>query len=151
METDLFHGNGPYFKNQLIRVLHFLKNEFLCLVCPLKECKVTFEVGKYLAVSSLVRHMYWTDWGTNARIERAFMSGTGRRSIISSNLQWPNGLAIDFNQLKLYWTDAGFDKIERSNLDGNSREVLCSNLNQITLFREAMTVLTLRCKSVLNT
>lgn len=69
-------------------------------------------------------YMYWTDWGSSARIERAFMSGTGRRSIISTSLQWPNGLAIDFRQLKLYWTDAGYDKIERSNLDGSYRQTI---------------------------
>ncbi|XP_029186888.2 sortilin-related receptor-like [Acropora millepora] len=69
-------------------------------------------------------YMYWTDWGSSARIERAFMSGTGRRSIISTSLQWPNGLAIDFRQLQLYWTDAGYDKIERSNLDGSYRRTI---------------------------
>ena len=67
--------------------------------------------------------MYWTDWGTNARIERAYMSGVGRAAIVSSSLQWPNGIAIDFTQQKLYWTDAGLDKIERSNLDGSYRQV----------------------------
>ena len=70
--------------------------------------------------------MYWTDWGSNARIERAYMSGVGRRAIISSSLQWPNGLAIDFSAQKLYWTDAGMDKIERSNLDGSYRQVCLS-------------------------
>ena len=67
--------------------------------------------------------MYWTDWGTNARIERAYMSGVSRVAIVSSSLQWPNGIAIDFTQQKLYWTDAGLDKIERSNLDGSYRQV----------------------------
>ena len=73
-----------------------------------------------------IRYMYWTDWGNNARIERAYMSGVGRRAIISSSLQWPNGLAIDFSAQKLYWTDAGFDRIERSNLDGSYRQVCLS-------------------------
>ena len=54
------------------------------------------------------------------------MSGVGRRAIISGSLQWPNGLAIDFSAQKLYWTDAGVDKIERSNLDGSYRQVCLS-------------------------
>lgn len=73
--------------------------------------------------------MYWTDWGTHARIERAYMSGVGRTQIVSSSLRWPNGLAIDFAEHKLYWTDAGRDRIERSNMDGSYRQVLgLSNL-----------------------
>lgn len=68
-------------------------------------------------------YMYWTDWGSNARIERAYMSGAGRVSIVSTSLQWPNGVAIDFAAQKLYWTDAGLDKLERSNLDGSYRQV----------------------------
>ena len=51
------------------------------------------------------------------------MSGVARRSIVSTNLQWPNGVAIDFIAQKLYWTDAGLDKLERSNLDGSYRQV----------------------------
>ena len=68
--------------------------------------------------------MYWTDWGRSARIERAYMSGVGRLAIVSSSLRWPNGLAIDFSEQELYWTDAGLDKIERSNLDGSYRQVI---------------------------
>ncbi|KAJ7384240.1 Sortilin- receptor [Desmophyllum pertusum] len=71
-------------------------------------------------------YMYWTDWDTNARIERSYMSGTGRAVIISTNLRWPNGIAIDFPAQKLYWTDAGLDKIERSNLDGSYRQTISS-------------------------
>ena len=67
--------------------------------------------------------MFWTDWGSKARIERAYMSGAGRVTIVSTNLQWPNGVAIDFSAQKVYWTDAGYDKIERSNLDGSYRQV----------------------------
>ena len=51
------------------------------------------------------------------------MSGVARVSIVSTNLQWPNGVAIDFAAQKLYWTDAGLDKLERSNLDGTYRQV----------------------------
>lgn len=69
--------------------------------------------------------MFWTDWGSKARIERAYMSGAGRVTIVSTNIQWPNGVAIDFSAEKLYWTDAGNDKIERSNLDGSYRQVQC--------------------------
>jgi len=39
--------------------------------------------------------MYWTDWGSNPKIEQAAMDGSLRRSIVTGNLGWPNGLTID--------------------------------------------------------
>ncbi len=44
--------------------------------------------------------------------------------VIGSSLESPAGLAIDWVSHKLYWTDAGTDRIEVSNLDGTMRTVL---------------------------
>ena len=52
------------------------------------------------------------------------MDGQQRRPIVSSNLVWPNGLAIDIQSQSLYWADAMLDKIESSNADGTNRHVL---------------------------
>ena len=68
--------------------------------------------------------MYWTDWGEEARIERAGMDGQGRTVLINTDLIWPNGLAIDYTTQMLYWADANLDKIEYSNVDGSGRTVL---------------------------
>ena len=78
-----------------------------------------------IVLDPVAGYMYWTDWGTHAKIERSYMTGAGRAAIVSSDLQWPNGIAIDFVARKLYWTDAGKDRIERSNLDGSYRQVNC--------------------------
>lgn len=69
--------------------------------------------------------MYWTDWGANPKIERAGMDASGRMVIISSNLTWPNGLAIDYELERLYWADAGMKTIETAKLDGADRMVRC--------------------------
>jgi len=50
--------------------------------------------------------LYWTDWGTTPKIERATLAGNGKTSIVSLDLHWPNGLTIDFDDDKLYWADA---------------------------------------------
>uniref|UniRef100_A0A3Q3ETX7 Low density lipoprotein receptor-related protein 4 n=1 Tax=Labrus bergylta TaxID=56723 RepID=A0A3Q3ETX7_9LABR len=68
--------------------------------------------------------MYWTDWGANPKIERAGMDASSRIVIISSNLTWPNGLAIDYETKRLYWADAGMKTIEFGNFDGSDRQVL---------------------------
>ncbi len=67
--------------------------------------------------------MYWTDWGANPKIERAGMDASSRIVIISSNLTWPNGLAIDYETKRLYWADAGMKTIEFGNFDGSDRQV----------------------------
>jgi hypothetical protein len=76
--------------------------------------------------------MFWTDWVSSTsqkgKIEQAWMDGTNRKSLIESQLQWPNGLSIDYIEKKLYWCDAFLDKIERAGLDGSNREV-CSIAN----------------------
>lgn len=65
--------------------------------------------------------MYWTDWGEVPKIERAGMDGTHRAMIIEKEIYWPNGLTLDYSQQKLYWADAKYNFIHRSNLDGTGR------------------------------
>ncbi len=67
--------------------------------------------------------MYWTDWGDHSKIERAGMDGLDRTVIVRTNLTWPNGLALDYDELRLYWVDAYTKKIEYSDLDGQNRKV----------------------------
>lgn len=68
--------------------------------------------------------MFWTDWGMTAKIERAYMDGEDRRTIISNGLSQPNGITIDYSTQKIYWSDSDLDKIEYSNYDGTERIIL---------------------------
>lgn len=68
--------------------------------------------------------MFWSDWGISAKIERAYMDGGDRRTIISTSLSQPNGIAVDYSSSKIYWSDSDMDKIEYSNYDGTSRTTL---------------------------
>ena len=67
--------------------------------------------------------MYWTDWGKKPKIEKAGMDGRDRVVLLRKNLTWPNGLAIDYEKNRLYWTDAGSKVIESSTLEGHDRKV----------------------------
>jgi len=62
------------------------------------------------------RLMYWTDWGVTPKIERASLDGSNRGTIVWGQLKWPNGLVIDKASQRLFWADAGLDKIETSDL-----------------------------------
>lgn len=73
------------------------------------ETRRTHGVMDFCFFSSL---MYWTDWGENPKIECANLDGQERRVLVNASLGWPNGLALDLQEGKLYWGDAKTDKIE---------------------------------------
>ena len=72
--------------------------------------------------------MYWTDWGTNPRIERADMDGQNRHTIVRENLAWPNGLTIDRPTGRIIWVDARTEVIECADLRGESRRILVTSV-----------------------
>ena len=63
------------------------------------------------SMSILIKNMLF-------QIERSWMDGSGRITIASTSLFWPNGLTIDYPAERLYWTDAKHKVIETSALDG---------------------------------
>lgn len=54
----------------------------------------------------------------------ANMDGTGVRALVSSDLAWPNGLALDRTISRLYWCDAKLTKIEYLDLLTMKRGVI---------------------------
>ncbi|XP_070547805.1 sortilin-related receptor-like [Ptychodera flava] len=77
-----------------------------------------------LTIDPLRGYMYWTDWGDQPHIRKGHMDGGRSDIIIDDNIHWPNGIIIDHQTQRLYWTDAYFDRIETANLDGSGRQVL---------------------------
>ncbi len=71
-----------------------------------------------------LRKIYWTDWGSQPRIERVSYDGTQRQILHSFNLLWPNALTLDLISQTLYWADAGLDRIECSKSDSSDRKIL---------------------------
>ncbi|XP_023703710.1 low-density lipoprotein receptor-related protein 2 [Cryptotermes secundus] len=83
--------------------------------------------------------LYYTDWGrfgTSGRIFRTTMAGSLKKAIVDKDLSQPSGLAIDYEDRMLYWTDAVREKIERATMNGTNREVLVS----ATIYPFAITV-----------
>ena len=75
--------------------------------------------------------MYWTDWGEGPKIERAGMDGSSRSIIVNTDIYWPNGLTLDYEEQKLYWADAKLNFIHKSNLDWHINT--CYILSQLVL------------------
>ncbi|XP_064646344.1 low-density lipoprotein receptor-related protein 1-like isoform X2 [Lineus longissimus] len=75
--------------------------------------------------------LFWTNWNPKKpSIQRAYLGGWDVKAIITTNIRVPNGLVIDHRAQKLYWSDAGLDKIERCNFDGSNRTVIISVMPQ---------------------
>lgn len=95
-----------------------------------------------IVVDPCYGYLYYTDWGrfgTSGKIFRTTMAGSLKKAIIDKNLSQPSGLAIDYDDRMLYWTDAVREKIERSDLEGKNREILVTATIYpfaITVFRE---------------
>ena len=61
--------------------------------------------------------MYFSDWGGQTSIERAYMDGSHRKVIVDMPGR-ANGLTIDYGEKRLYWTAIETKSIESSDLFG---------------------------------
>uniref|UniRef100_U5ER34 Putative low-density lipoprotein receptor n=1 Tax=Corethrella appendiculata TaxID=1370023 RepID=U5ER34_9DIPT len=86
--------------------------------------KEEIEIPRSIALDPIDGWMYWTDWGTSPRIERAGMDGTHRQTIVNYEVKWPNGLTLDLVRKRVYWVDAKLNTIASCNYDGTGRAVI---------------------------
>ena len=55
-----------------------------------------------IALDSLNDTLYMTDWGASCHIEKMHLDGSGKVTIVTQNLMWPNAVTIDFTEPALY-------------------------------------------------
>ena len=70
-----------------------------------------------------LRMMYWTDWGFPAIWRAPMDSGELPTRIVSTDLYYPNGIAIDLATDTIYWVDNDphTNRIESCDLQGSFR------------------------------
>lgn len=56
-------------------------------------------------------------------IGRAKIDGSNQEILINSEIEHPDGVAVDWIARNLYWTDTGTDRIEVARLNGKARKV----------------------------
>ncbi|GAB1603458.1 low-density lipoprotein receptor-related protein 4-like isoform X1 [Argonauta hians] len=89
--------------------------------------KSGLEKVRSVIVSPIERRIYWSDWGTDPKIERCGMDGSERQVIARfQEGAWPNGLALDVREKRLYWVDARANKIASMTTDGQQENILYS-------------------------
>ncbi|XP_063984190.1 very low-density lipoprotein receptor-like isoform X3 [Diachasmimorpha longicaudata] len=84
-----------------------------------------------IALNPLEGWMFWTDWGEEARIERAGMDGSHRSIIVGTEVSWPNGLTLDLVGKRVYWVDAKLHIIASCNYDGTGRRTIHYSLETL--------------------
>ncbi|KAK2724586.1 hypothetical protein QYM36_001171, partial [Artemia franciscana] len=92
-----------------------------------------------IVVHPCMGYMFYTEWGifgATGKIYRSTMAGTLKEAIVDKELTQPSGLAIDYDDDNLYWTDAVLEKIEKSDFDGKNREIII----RATIYPFAITV-----------
>lgn len=88
-----------YYIYSINRSMRLFKHLFKLLINTFLELNRQTKSFKILVCifSSILRTVYWTDWGASPKIEKAKYDGTGRQTLLNTNLKWPNGMAIDFD------------------------------------------------------
>ncbi|XP_041108807.1 nidogen-1 [Polyodon spathula] len=76
-----------------------------------------------VAYDCVDKMVYWTDI-TSPSISKASLQGGDAIPVITTDLESPEGLAVDHLGRNLYWTDSMRDRIEVAKLDGSQRRVL---------------------------
>ncbi|XP_048198183.1 low-density lipoprotein receptor [Perognathus longimembris pacificus] len=68
--------------------------------------------------------MYWTDWGTPAKIEKGGLNGMDVYSLVTEDIQWPNGITLDLASGRLYWVDSKLHSISSIDVNGGNRKII---------------------------
>lgn len=68
--------------------------------------------------------MFFSDNNPNPRIEKAFLDGKNKVSIVYKGLTSVVSLTVDTALKRLYWADFGRNTLEGSDFDGSNRRVI---------------------------
>lgn len=68
--------------------------------------------------------MYWTDWGFPAKIEKGGLNGAARQTLVSDNVEWPNGITLDMINQRLYWVDSKLHTLSSIDVAGGNRRIV---------------------------
>ena len=83
-----------------------------------------------VAVHPVKGYIYWTDWGTDPKIERSDLDGNNHMTIVNmSHVKWAASITVDNNLQRLYWTDFNKGQICSCDLDGSNIQVIIDHLS----------------------
>ncbi|XP_060087824.1 low-density lipoprotein receptor-related protein 8 isoform X3 [Heteronotia binoei] len=135
-------GKSPYlvFTNRHeIRKIDLVKKDYSRVIPMLKNVvALDVEVATNrifwcdLFYRKIYRFMYWSDWGDIAKIEKSGLNGVDRQVLVKENIEWPNGIALDLLNQRLYWVDSKLHLLSSVDFNGSNRKVLISSANYLS-------------------
>ncbi|XP_053722161.1 low-density lipoprotein receptor-related protein 2 [Synchiropus splendidus] len=81
----------------------------------------TISRPRAVAVNPKYGWLYWTDWADTPYIGRTGMDGTNVTAIITTKLEWPNALTIDYTTNKIFFADSHLSFLDFADMDGQNR------------------------------
>lgn len=63
--------------------------------------------------------------------KQRILLGSDQQDVIVSEIQDPDGIALDWISRNIYWTDTGTDRIEVARLEGGFRKVIIGKIGLI--------------------
>jgi len=85
------------------------------------------------SASAQITKVYWGEGGEepdeppeSSKVRRANINGSSPDTLVTGQL-WPNGMAVDADAMKIYWTTTSSYVLRRANLDGSSVENLVAD------------------------
>jgi hypothetical protein len=83
----------------------------------------------------VISRIYWISWSSSggSQIESCSGAGDDRQQVVSTDLWQPSSLAIDPFSQQLLWidiSDGGDFRLERADLDGGNRRLVCHGKGQ---------------------
>ncbi|XP_046665505.1 sortilin-related receptor-like isoform X3 [Homalodisca vitripennis] len=87
-----------------------------------------------IAVHPAAGYMYWTDWAVgDPCVSRASLDGSGVKRLFGKpDVEWPNGITIDYIAERIYFVDAHEDFIGSADLDGKHFRKIIHNKEEVT-------------------
>ena len=119
-------GRNLYFTDSIAKCIG------VCSLDPTRGCaKLVSGVKQPRAVA--IHHkrflVLFTDWDKDSKkVGMVGMNGRNLTSLVSDHLGWPNGLAVDEELDRVFWSDARNDILESVRMDGTDRRVVLAGL-----------------------
>uniref|UniRef100_A0A1B6DW73 Sortilin-related receptor n=1 Tax=Clastoptera arizonana TaxID=38151 RepID=A0A1B6DW73_9HEMI len=87
-----------------------------------------------IAIHPMKGYLYWTDWAAGApSVNRATMDGQNIKKLFEKpDVEWPNGITIDYIAERIYWVDAREDYVASADLHGRNFRKIIQNEDRVS-------------------
>ncbi|XP_033115105.1 low-density lipoprotein receptor-related protein 2-like [Anneissia japonica] len=126
--VDWIHNNMYYTNTQseVIKVVDIDTKQEATLLSGLSN-------PREISVHPGIRYVFWTEWSNYkgiGRIAKAGLDGSHHQAV-AKNVNWPNGLTIDYPASTLYWVDAYQSVLQVSDFNGKNVQTIYHSLAKL--------------------